>query len=160
MNKITHLTPHFAVTGALAREHLVEAAAMGFKSIVSNLPDGESAAYPTSRQEAELAANAGLGFRHIPATKADIFSDRVVEGTTEALSVLEGPILAHCASGLRSAIAWAAAAARVQSPDRVLETLQAAGFNLDAIRDELVAQHDPQRTGAIAPALDASPPKS
>ena len=39
---------------------------MGFRSIVSNLPDGESAAHLTSQQEAQLAAEAGLSFRHIP----------------------------------------------------------------------------------------------
>jgi uncharacterized protein (TIGR01244 family) len=110
-------------------------------TIVSNLPDGESQVHPTSQQEAQLAADAGLGFRHIPVTKAEVFSDRVVGGTAKALSELEGPILAHCASGLRSAIAWAAAAARSQSVDAVLAKLAAAGFNLEPLRADLDDQH-------------------
>jgi sulfide:quinone oxidoreductase len=156
MNKITHLTPHVAVSGVLRTADVAEAAAMGFKSIISNLPDGESSAYPTSQDEAGHAAQAGLGFRHIPAAKADIFTERVVGGMVEALSVLEGPVLLHCASGIRSALAWAAAAARVQGADPVLATLRAAGFNLDAVRDELMAQYDASHAGAIPPALQAS----
>ena len=120
MNKITHLTPHFAVTGALQPSDFAEIAAAGFKSVLSNLPDGELPAYPTSRQEAELAARAGLGFRHVPTTKTDLFTDRVVDGVGDALRELPGPVLAHCASGMRSAVAWATAASRSQPVDRVL----------------------------------------
>jgi uncharacterized protein (TIGR01244 family) len=141
MNRIVQITPHFAVTGALQPDDIARVAALGFKSIVSNLPDGESQVHPTSRREAELAAAAGLGFRHIPVTKAEAFSDRVVDGMTEALRELEGPVLAHCASGLRSAIAWAAAAARSQPVDAVLAKLAAAGFNLKPLRADLEEQH-------------------
>ena len=154
MKKIVHITPQFAVTGALQPENFAEAAALGFKSILSNLPDGESPAHPTSLQEAQHASDAGLGFRHIPVTKAEVFSERVVGGTAQALGELEGPVLAHCASGLRSAVAWAAAAARAQSVDAVLAKLAAAGFNLEGARQELEDQHDPAHVSPIPPALD------
>ena len=155
MYKITHLTPHFAVTGALQPSDFAEIVAAGFKSVLSNLPDGELPAYPSSRREAELAAGAGLGFRHIPTTKADLFTDRVVDGVGDALRELPGPVLAHCASGMRSAVAWATAASRSQPVDRVLVVLKAAGFNLDAVRDELEGLRDPGHAGPIPPALDA-----
>ena len=153
MNRIAQLSPHLAVTGALTPQDIAEAAAMGFRSILSNLPDGESAVYPTSREEAELAERAGLGFRHIPATKVDVLSERVVDGVAGALAALEAPVLMHCASGVRSAIAWAAAASRAQSPDDVLAALRAAGFNLDQIREDLAAQHDPGHVSPVPPAL-------
>jgi sulfide:quinone oxidoreductase len=101
VNKIVYLTPHFAVTGALQPEDFPGVAAQGFKSILSNLPDGESSKYPSSSEEAGLAGGAGLAFRHVPATKSDVFSDRVVEGVGRAVTELKGPVLAHCASGLR-----------------------------------------------------------
>jgi sulfide:quinone oxidoreductase len=157
MNKVTHITPHIAVTGALQPADFAAIAAAGFKSVLSNLPDGESTAYPTSRQESELAARAGLGFRHVPATKADLFTSRVVDGVGDALSELPGPVLAHCASGVRSAVAWAAAASRYQSADRVLEALSAAGFNLEAVRGELESLRDPSHAVSIPPALKAAP---
>jgi uncharacterized protein (TIGR01244 family) len=155
MNKIIHITPSFAVTGALRPADFAEAAALGFRSIVSNLPDGESSVHPTSRQEAELAGQASLGFRHIPATKHEVFSNRVVDGTVAALSALEAPVLAHCASGLRSAMAWAAAASRSQPVDCVLAAIRAAGFNLEPVRDELEAQGGRGDGAPIPPALDA-----
>jgi sulfide:quinone oxidoreductase len=81
----------------------------------------------------------------------------VVGGTVHALTELPGPVLAHCASGLRSAVAWAAAAARGQSVDLVLERLAAAGFNFEPLRDELEDQHDPGHISPIPAALAVSP---
>jgi uncharacterized protein (TIGR01244 family) len=155
MSKITPITPNFAVAGALRPEDFAAIRAMGFAAIISNLPDGESAAHPTAAQEAQLAAAAGLAFRHIPTTKFDVFSDRVVGGMQAALTEFATPVLAHCASGMRSAAAWAGAAARLQPADRVLETLQRAGFNMAALRDELLEQGGGQHSGPIPPALDA-----
>lgn len=62
----------------------------------------------------------------------------------KAIGELEGPILAHCKSGLRCAIVWAAAAARSTPVDDVLATLEQAGQDLDFLRDELDAQADRQ----------------
>jgi uncharacterized protein (TIGR01244 family) len=156
VNRVIHITPHLAVTGALQPADFAEIAAAGFKSVLSNLPDGEAPAYPTSREEAELAARAGLGFCHVPTTKADLFTSRVVDGVGEALRELPGPVLAHCASGVRSAAAWAAAASRYQPADRVLEVLRAAGFNLEAVRDEFEDLRDLDYSGSIPPALKAT----
>lgn len=155
MNRIVPITPLFAVTGHLAQEDFAAAAAAGFRSVISNRPDGESPAYPDSSASAALAAAAGLGFRHIPATKFEVFSDRVVGGMTESLGALPGPVLAHCASGMRSAVAWAAAAARTQDAECVLRAMRAAGFNMDALRDELAAQRTSDARTVTPPALDA-----
>ncbi len=142
MKEITHITSEFAVSGALSPGDFPNIAAMGFKSIISNLPDGESQAHPTSHEAAALARRSGLAYRHIPALKIDIFSDRVVDGLDRALRELPRPILAHCLSGQRSAIAWAAVAARREPAESVLAGLKAAGFDLEVIRDDLSAQSD------------------
>jgi uncharacterized protein (TIGR01244 family) len=154
VNRITFLTPQFAVTGALRRSDFSEIAAQGFRSVLSNLPDGEVQQYPSALQEADLAALANLGFRHVPATKGEVFSDRVVDGMIEALTELEGPVLAHCASGMRSAIAWAAAAARSQPADCVIKALKSGGFDLEAIRDELEDQAGRALSAGIPAALN------
>jgi sulfide:quinone oxidoreductase len=156
MAKITYITPQFAVTGALTPADILEVAAAGFRSILSNLPDGESMRHPSSGKESALARAAGLGFRHVPTTKLEVLSDRVVEGVGAAAAELEGPILAHCASGLRSALAWAAAAARLQPAEHVLAALRSAGFSMDAMREELEALRDPSPGGPLPPALDAT----
>ena len=155
MEKITFITPGFAVTAALEPGDFAEAARLGFRSILSNLPDGEGPDQLTGRAEAGLAWRAGLKFAHVPASKLDLFTDPVVEGMADAVARLEGPILAHCESGIRSAIVWAAATARSQSVDCVLERLTAAGFDLGFLRDDLESQADRKRwLGHAAGALD------
>ncbi len=155
MHKVIKINPHVAVTGVLEPSDFAAIAATGFKSILSNLPDGETAANPMSQQEAELAGRAGLAFRRVPTSKADLFTDRVVDGVSDALRELPGPVLMHCASGMRSAVAWAAAASRSQPADRVLETLNVAGFNLEGVRDELESLRDASHKGPIPSALKA-----
>lgn len=154
MHDIQFLTPRFAVTAALGEPDFERLAALGFKAIVSNLPDGEFEGQLTAKRAAALAWRAGLKFRHVPATKHDVLTDDVVEGLAEALSHLDGPVLAHCRLGTRSAIIWAAASARSQPVDCVLETLRKAGLDLDFLRDDLEAQADRRRWLGTAHPLD------
>ncbi len=155
MVKITHITPTFAVTSALAPEDFATVVALGFKTVISNRPDGEEASQLPARVEAAHAWRHGLKFAHVPADKLELFTDPVVEGMADAIHAAQGPILAHCQSGLRSAIVWAAASARSQSVDCVLAALAAAGFDLEFLRDDLDRQADRRRwIGGVVPALD------
>jgi len=149
------ITPNFAVTGAMLPADFARAAALGFRSIVSNRPDGEAGALLTAQDEAMLAAGAGLAFRHIPATKHDLLSDRVTAAFARALRELPRPVLAHCASGLRSAALWAAAAALSQPADCVLERLAQAGLDLASLREEIAGRRRPLPRHETPPALDA-----
>ena len=140
MPKIIRITPEFAVTAALAPEDFAEIARLGFRAILNNRPDGEAVGQLTTRREANLARDAGLAYRHVPAAKLELFDDRVLLGSAKALAGLDGPVLAHCASGLRSAIVWAATKVRGGSSiDGVLATLHKAGFDMEAVRDDLEA---------------------
>ncbi len=150
------ITPEFAVTSVLAPDDFSALAAQGFTAVISNLPDDEDTAQMTAKSEATHAWRAGLVFRHVPATKHDLFTDVVVEGMGDALRTLKGPVIAHCKSGLRSAIIWAAASARSQPVDCVLAALEKAGFDLEVIRDDLDAQADRKRWLGVASALDCN----
>lgn len=155
MKRITYITPNFAVTDMPGLEDFTRFAALGFKSVISNRPDHEENGQITGRSEAVLAWRAGLRFVHVPAAKNELFTDTVVEQMADALNKLEGPVIAHCKTGLRSAILWAAAGAR--SGDRVdcvLAALEKAGFDLDILRDDLEAQADRKRWLGSSPALD------
>lgn len=155
MDRIVHITPTFAVTSALAPEDFAAVAALGFKAVISNRPDGEEADQLAARVEAAHAWRHGLKFAHVPADKLELFTDPVVEGMADAIRAVQGPILAHCKSGLRSAIVWAAASARSQPVDCVLAALAAAGFDLEFLRDDLDRQADRRRwIGDVVPALD------
>jgi uncharacterized protein (TIGR01244 family) len=151
---LTWITPMFAITAALEPSHFASLAAMGIKAVISNRPDAEDPTQMLAKREAALAWRAGLSFRHVPAVKHDLFTDPVVEAMADALNALDGPVVAHCQSGLRSAIVWAAASARSQPVDCVLAALQAAGLDLDVIRDDLEGQADRKRWLGRADALD------
>ena len=154
MDTVSWITPRFAVTSALTADDFAEARRLGFKSVLSNRPDGEESGQITARQEAVLAWQAGLQFRHVPAGKLDLFTDATVEGMADALAGLTGPVLAHCKSGIRSAVVWAAASARSQPVDCVMDALKAAKLELDFIRDDLETQADRKRWLGTSEALD------
>jgi sulfide:quinone oxidoreductase len=154
--QIVQLTPRFAATSALTEADFAEAKRLGFTAIVSNRPDGEEPGQLTAKQEAVLAWRAGLQFRHIPASKHDVFTDDVVTGMAEALAGLNGPVLAHCKSGVRSIITWAAASARSQPVDCVIDTLKAAGQDLEFLRDDLEVQANRKHWLGTSAALDCN----
>jgi sulfide:quinone oxidoreductase len=153
METIIQVTPQFAATATLSAEDVAEVARLGFKAIVSNRPDGEEEGQLTAREEAKLARRAGLQFRHVPAAKHEVFTDAAVSAMASALADLDGPVLAHCKSGTRSLILWAAASARSQPVSRVLDTLSAAGHDLDFLRHDLDIQAGRGHLSGTAPAL-------
>jgi uncharacterized protein (TIGR01244 family) len=140
MNTITYITPEFAITGELSEADFAELAARGFKAVINNRPDGEAADQQPAQVQEEFARRHGLAYVHIPATSQTLFNDQVVEAMAEALKNLEGPILAHCKSGMRSAILWGAASARTRPVAEVLEALGKSPFDLSFLVDELEQQ--------------------
>lgn len=154
MNAITFITPEFAVTSALDLEDFALLVELGFRTVINNRPDGEEAGQPSSIECAARALRHGLSYRHIPANSLDLFTDPVVAPMAEALQSPGGPILAHCKSGQRSAIVWAAASARSRPVGDVLQALDTAGFALSFLRDELDSQADRVRWMCAPPPLD------
>lgn len=140
MLRLAYLTPTLAVAGAMAREDFARAAAQGFVTIVNNRPDNEEVGQLTAHEETELSAKAGVRYVFLPAAKHEVLEPYFVDALEEALSTLEGPILLHCRSGLRSTIAWAAVTVRSGVPiDDVIAMARSAGHDLEAVRDEIAA---------------------
>lgn len=134
------LSQSYAVAPRLDAADFARVAAMGFATIVSFLPDGEVAGALSAADARRLAAQHGLAFLHIPAAKYDLFADDVVTPAARGLAQARGPVLGVCSSGQRAAIVWAAASARTQPVDGILQALGAAGFAFDFLRDDLEAQ--------------------
>ena len=140
MAKFVFITPNFAVAGQLEAEDFREIARLGFETVINNRPDGEEDGQLHSDAAAAHAWRSGLDYRHIPAGKLDLFSDPVVDAAETAIADAGGMVLAHCKSGTRSAIIWAAASARNSTVDEVLSLLSNAGFDFEFLRDELEEQ--------------------
>lgn len=136
----TAISPAYAVAPRLDADGFARAAELGFGTVVSFLPDGEIAGALSAAESKRLAALHGLNFVHIPAAKFDLFADEIVGHAARVLSTATGPVLGTCASGQRAAIVWAAASARTTPVESVLQSLHAAGFAFDFLRDDLEAQ--------------------
>lgn len=96
------LTPDVCVSPQLTPEAMVEAAAMGFKSVVNNRPDFEHGPNQPTSAEIEVAAvAAGLEYRHLPVA-GGYQSPEEIEAFAQLLEELPRPLLAFCRSGARS----------------------------------------------------------
>ncbi|MDF1601587.1 TIGR01244 family sulfur transferase [Mesorhizobium sp. YIM 152430] len=82
------------------------AKAAGFAAIVNNRPDGEEAGQPTASENRRIAQTAGLDYKHIPVAPGQITRGQVADFHA-ALNDAEGPVLAHCKTGTRSATLYA-----------------------------------------------------
>lgn len=121
------------VAGQIAPEDMAALKAAGFAAIVNNRPDGEEPGQPSAAAIAAAAGAAGLSCRHIPV--AGGLREEDVAAMADALAAAEGPLLAFCRSGTRSAFLWALARVRDGVPgDTLARRAAAAGYDLAPIR--------------------------
>jgi sulfide:quinone oxidoreductase len=145
--KSVRLTPNVSVAPQLTGHDLEEAAAAGFRTIVNNRPDGEAPDQPRSEELAAAAKRLGLEYRHIPVVSGQL-TDAHIEAFKAAVAEGEKPVLAFCRTGTRSATLWALAARDRLSPNEILQTASAAGYNLEALRPRLEAVAGKRPSGA------------
>lgn len=124
--------------------------------MINNRPDGEAVGQPSAADMSRQASELGLAYEYVPSTKLELFCDPTVEAMAEVLASTSEPVIAHCLSGMRSAIIWAAAEARRRPVSEVLADLDKAGFELDFLRDELDQQAAlPLSRSTVRPAAPA-----
>jgi sulfide:quinone oxidoreductase len=133
---IFKLTPNVSVAPQIEAEDLATIKSMGFRSIINNRPDQESAQQPANDAIAEKAAALGLDYRFIPVISGS-FEDEDVARFRAALDEMEGPVLAFCRSGTRSSVMWALANAGRIPADEIIEAAGNAGFDLSALKPRL-----------------------
>lgn len=139
MLTIRPLNDRFAVAPQIAPEDLPAVRAAGYVAVVNNRPDEEEAGQPSGDAVRSAAEAAGLAYTAIPVTHAG-FSHPQLDAMAAALAAADGPVLAFCRSGTRSAHLWALAAAKSGRAPHVLVTqAEAAGYDLSGIRPTLDA---------------------
>ena len=150
MSRIWFLSPTLAMAGAMSPADFVEAARLGFKTIINNRPDGEEPGQLTAREETSISREAGINYLHVPAAKHEVLDDHVLEPFSDALATAQLPVLLHCRSGLRSTIMWVAASVENgMDLDVALATAKAAGQNLEAVREEIAERGQKSSTSAV-----------
>lgn len=120
----------------IAPEDLPAIAAQGFRSVISNRPDGEEPGQPSAEDLRQAAEAAGLAFAHVPVVGGAI-SDQDVADFREALADLPQPVFGFCRTGTRTTTLWALANAGAQTPENLIARAKSAGYDLGALRPRL-----------------------
>jgi sulfide:quinone oxidoreductase len=137
--KLHELTPALSVSAQLTREDVQAVSAKGFRAIINNRPDDEASDQPTAAEIETAAKEQGLAYRHIPVVPGQVSEEQVVR-FVRALAEIDGPILAFCRSGTRSATLWALSQAGKRDSDAILTTAAAAGYDLTPLGPRLAAR--------------------
>ena len=104
----------------------------GVVLLINNRPDHEQPDQPTSAEIESAARDLGLTYVHLPVQGMP--SRESVEALAGALEKAEGPAVAFCRSGMRSAVLWALAeAARGGDPDVIRQAAWKAGYDLSGL---------------------------
>lgn len=132
------ITDHFYAAPQISPEDVAEIAAAGIKRVICNRPDIEVP--PSHQAEAiETAVRAaGMEFALQPLTHLTMTPD-VIAANQALIDGVDGPVLAYCASGTRSTIAWALGMASAMSADQIIEAGHRGGYDLSNLRPTLEA---------------------
>ena len=126
---IRPLTDALSVAGQITPADLPALSGLGFRSIICNRPDGESADQPGWQDLARAAEQAGLRFHHLPVAPGKV-TPELARTFGALLEQLPGPVLAYCRSGLRSASLWALSQVGHRDTPRIIDAATQAGFDL------------------------------
>ena len=99
--KLRKFDDNLFICGQITPEAVAELPGMGIRGIICNRPDGEGANQPTAREIQDAAQQHGMDFRYIPVVGGRI-GQSDVDAFAQALSEMDGPVLAFCFSGNRS----------------------------------------------------------
>jgi len=103
--QITRVSPDYSASPQITPDDVAEIAALGFRSIMSNRPDGESADQTEAAAIRAEAERLGLAFSHVPVVSGAI-TEADLADFTAALADLPSPVLSYCRSGARSQNLW------------------------------------------------------
>ncbi|TNF21596.1 MAG: TIGR01244 family phosphatase [Rhodobacteraceae bacterium] len=130
--QINTISPEISVSAQITAGDIAAIKAAGFRSILSNRPDGEGADQPSYEEIAAAAREAGLEAAYQPVTSGMIRDEEAV-AFGEALRALPGPVLAYCRTGTRSATLWALARARDKPLADILSATKSAGYDMTGV---------------------------
>lgn len=127
----TVIPSQLSVGGQPQPEDLATFAEQGYKTVINNRPDSEAADQPSADEMRSAAEKNGMAYVHIPVS-LDSISRADVDAFYQALKNKPAPIVAHCGTGKRSYLLWAAGEALHQnrSADELVE--QGKNIGLDA----------------------------
>lgn len=133
MSDFRRVTDDFSTAPQISLADVAEAARQGFRTLISNRPDGEEPGQPSAAEFAAAAEAAGLAFHHIPVRGGP--TPEQVEQTQTVLQEAETPVLAFCRSGTRSIVTWSLCQAMSGARERgeLVSLGRQAGYDLSGV---------------------------
>lgn len=135
MSQLKTIVPgRFAVCGQPRPEQIADLAQQGYKTLIGNRPDREGADQPNAAQIESAAQQAGMDYIYMPVS-LDSICRADVQAFHQALTSKPEPIVAHCASGRRSFVLWAASQVLFEgaSVDDMAQKGQALGIDASSL---------------------------
>ena len=126
--KIVKLTESIAVSEQVSPASVAEIAAAGYKVLINNRPDGESADQPASTEIAAAAQAVGLEYHYMPITSGN-FPGPDFPRMCALLDDTTRPVLAFCRTGTRCANLWVASRDQ-ESRERAQVQARELGYDL------------------------------
>ncbi len=94
----------FTASGQVQPEDLKAIRNAGFRSVICNRPDGESADQPGFAEIEKAARELGIEARYLPVAAGQPIGDEQAEAFGALLDELPKPVLAYCRSGRRASL--------------------------------------------------------
>lgn len=123
------------IAGQLLAAQMQALSEQGVMGFINNRPDMEAPLQPRSEELEQAAQDFGVDYAYIPMSGG--LSPGLIEASVTAYRDTPRPIVAFCASGMRSAVLWAFAHVEQMGVDAVMQAISDIGFNLEQIRAPL-----------------------
>jgi sulfide:quinone oxidoreductase len=134
---IKSLTTELSIAPQIATADIRGIAEAGFRSVICNRPDGETADQPLYSEIERAAKSYGLEVRYLPAVSGKVTDDQG-QAFGVLMAELPKPALAYCRTGLRSVTMWALSQAGQLPLPQIIEQSAKAGFDLKGVVRRIV----------------------
>jgi len=127
---IRKITDELSVSPQIGVADVAAIAAAGFRAVICNRPDGESADQPRSDDVATAVKASGMEWRMLPVTQV---TRADVDAFGGLLTELPKPVLAFCRSGTRCATLWSLSEVDKRPVPDILARTRAAGYDMSTL---------------------------
>lgn len=135
---IRKITDDFSVAPQIGVADVAAIATAGFRAVICNRPDGESADQPKSDDVAAAVKASGMVWRMLPVSQV---TRPDVDAFGKLLAELPKPVLAFCRSGTRCTALWSLSEIDKRPVQDILARTRAAGYDMSALVQRAVGPH-------------------
>jgi len=130
--EIRRLSDDFAVSPQITVEDLPAIWEAGYRTLISNRPDGEETGQTDFARIEEAARKIGFEVFHIPAVSGRAAMPHAIQ-TRKALENAPKPVFAYCRTGTRCTVIWSLMMLGELEDADILASAAAAGYDMSPL---------------------------